>query len=205
MKTLIVYYSRSGTTRVVARALAKDLPADIEEIHCNRYARGFSNYLLAVYESWKGKRPRIDPLAHALSEYELVVIAGPIWAFRPATPLRTFLTQERIRLRRVAFLLTHGGTAGDRSLGEMRTDQRPCAGRDARRAREGREGQQVRCCPLLVRGRAKEIWKRPSDGAASLEAMWVRLLRPSNALTAGLCMKLALFLPLDCGRMRGRF
>ena len=119
MKTLIVYYSRSGTTRVVARALAKDLPADIEEIHCNRYARGFSNYLLAVYESWKGKRPRIDPLAHALSEYELVVIAGPIWAFRPATPLRTFLTQERIRLRRVAFLLTHGGTAGDRSLGEM--------------------------------------------------------------------------------------
>lgn len=119
MKALVVYYSLSGNTRTVATALAKDLGADIEELRCSRYSPGIWGFIRAGYDSWKGDLPPNEPLAHAPSQYELVVIAGPIWAFHPATPIRTFLQRERAGLRRVAFLLTHGGSAAEQSLREM--------------------------------------------------------------------------------------
>jgi len=119
MKSLVVYYSRSGITRTVATMLAKDLAADIEEMRCSRYSLGGRSYWRAVYDSLTGALPPIEPLVHAPSQYELVVIAGPIWASHPATPVRAFLKQECSRLPRVAFVLTHGGGWGERSLREM--------------------------------------------------------------------------------------
>ena len=119
VKALVVYYSLSGNTRAVATALAGDLAADIEELRCSRYSPGFWGYLRACYDSWKGKLPPIEVLAHALSQYDLVMIAGPIWMFHPATPVRAYLKRERSQLPRVAFVLTHGGSAGEQSLREM--------------------------------------------------------------------------------------
>jgi Flavodoxin len=119
MKALVVYYSLSGNTRTVAKVLARDLAADTEELHCPRYASGVWGYMRAGYDSWKGNLPPIEKLTHTPLQYELVVVAGPIWAFHPATPVRTFLKPERTRLPRVAFLLTHGGSAGERCLREM--------------------------------------------------------------------------------------
>jgi hypothetical protein len=89
--------------RTIATALAKDLTADIEEMRCSRYSIGGWSYWRAVYDSVTEALPPIEPLVHAPSQYELVVIAGPIWASHPATPVRTFLKQERCRLPRVAF------------------------------------------------------------------------------------------------------
>lgn len=119
MKALVVYYSLSGNTRTVATALAADLGADIEELRCSRYSSGFRGYFQACYDSWKGNLPPIEALVHAPSQYDLVVIAGPIWMFHPATPVRAYLKLERSRLPRVAFVLTHGGSAEERSLREM--------------------------------------------------------------------------------------
>jgi hypothetical protein len=119
MKTLVLYYSLSGTTRTVATKIAADLDADIEEIRCERYVPGVWGYLRAAYDSGTGNLPPIGPLAHAVSKYELVVIAGPIWAFHPATPARALLKLERERLPLVAFVLTHGGSAAERSLNEL--------------------------------------------------------------------------------------
>lgn len=119
MHALIVYYSRSGTSRAVATELAKELGADIEEIRCARYSPGFRGYLRAAGDSWRGKLPSIEPLTQVPSRYDLVVVGGPVWAFHPATPLRAYLRQQASRLPRVAFFLTHGGSAAQQSLGEM--------------------------------------------------------------------------------------
>jgi flavodoxin len=119
MKALVVYYSLTGKTRTVATALAGELGADIEEIHCKRYAPGFSGFLRAGYDSWRGNLPAIEPLSHAASGYDVVAIGGPVWAWHPSTPVRTYLQQEGPRLPRIAFFLTHGGSASRRSLAEM--------------------------------------------------------------------------------------
>ena len=78
MTVLVVYYSLYGNTCKVALALARDLGADVEELHCGRYSIGMHGFMRAGYDSWRGTLPVIEPLTHRPSEYELVVIAGPI-------------------------------------------------------------------------------------------------------------------------------
>lgn len=119
MKILIVSYSLSGNTRIVATALAKELGADIVELRCNRYARGTIGYFRAGFDSWWGNLPQIEPVSRSPSQYDLVVIAGPIWAWHAATPVRVWLTRERNQLPKVAFLLTHGGAGAETSLLEL--------------------------------------------------------------------------------------
>ncbi len=119
MKILVVYYSLSGNTRRVATALAEALGADLEELRCDRYARSFLGVIRAGYDSWKGALPPLEPPSRAAADYDLAVIAGPIWSWRAAPPVRAWLTAERERLRRFAFLLTHGGAGAEKSLREL--------------------------------------------------------------------------------------
>jgi flavodoxin len=116
---LILFYSLSGNTRAVANALAQEFGADIEEIRCNRYSRGFFGLVRAAYDSWTGRRSPIAPLQHGLGHYDVVLIGGPIWAFHPAPPLRALVRREASQMARVGFFLTHGGSAGEKSLREL--------------------------------------------------------------------------------------
>ena len=45
MKTLVVYYSRSGTTAKLAERIAEELSADKERINCTKSYDGFWGYL----------------------------------------------------------------------------------------------------------------------------------------------------------------
>ena len=119
MKTLVVYYSLSGTSRAVAGALAEELGADIEEIRCARYQRGFLGFMRAGADSWRGRLPAIEQPAHSPSTYDLVVIGGPMWAYHASTPVRAYLLQAAGTLPSVAFFLTHGGSPADKAFREM--------------------------------------------------------------------------------------
>lgn len=109
MRTLIVYYSRTGTTATIARSLANRLDADVREIGCGRYKGGLLRYLLAGYESVRGHLPEIDVTEFAAEQYDLVLIGTPIWTSHPALPVRTFLNRKPELPARVAVFLTHGG------------------------------------------------------------------------------------------------
>ena len=121
MRTLVVYYSLTGSTRAVALSLAKALVADLEEIQCDRYVPGFASYMRAGYDSWRGNLAHTKTLSHSPSNYGLVVVAGPVWAHHPATPIRAFLRDFQTQLPQVAFLLTYGGSGAEQSFREMET------------------------------------------------------------------------------------
>ncbi len=109
MKTLIIFYSRTGTTRKVAKTLADALGADVAEIRCNRYRRGPLRYLRAGYDSVRGNLPPIDIPDTRYSDFDLILIGAPIWTSHPALPLRAFLAQAAELPARVALFLTYGG------------------------------------------------------------------------------------------------
>lgn len=109
LRTLIIYYSRTGTTATIARALANRLDADTREISCNRYTGGMLRYLLAGYDSVRGNLPEIEIPKFAAEKYDLVLIGTPVWTSHPALPVRAFLGGKPELPARVAVFLTHGG------------------------------------------------------------------------------------------------
>jgi protein involved in ribonucleotide reduction len=57
-KTLVVFYSRSGTTRRIAEALSETLKCDLEEITEPKPRTGFLGYIRSILEA-RRKRPSI--------------------------------------------------------------------------------------------------------------------------------------------------
>lgn len=88
-RSLVVYYSLTGTNRRVAEALARDLGADLDPIEDVR-PRRFLGVLRGVLEALASGVPAIrygkDP-----AQYELVVVGGPVWGRSVAPPLRAYL------------------------------------------------------------------------------------------------------------------
>ena len=119
MHALVVFYSLTGTTRRVAQALAAELGAELEEIRCPVYRPGFFGFWQAGYASWKGKIPEIWPPEHKPSDYDLIVVGGPVWGWNACTPVRAYLMREAARLPAVAFLVTVGGVGFERALATM--------------------------------------------------------------------------------------
>jgi hypothetical protein len=119
MRTLILYYSRTGTTRKAAEALAGLLGADLAEIRCDRYRTGVFSYIRAAYDSIRRNLPAIEISPAARQPYDRIVIGGPIWAGRPASPVRSYLAGNNRLPGRVALFLTRIGSPPEPAFAEM--------------------------------------------------------------------------------------
>ncbi|MFO7710637.1 MAG: flavodoxin [Candidatus Woesearchaeota archaeon] len=117
MKTLIIYFSRTETTRKVAEALAKRLKADIERITEPKDREGALGYLRSGKEASLKQLPRINPIKSNPGQYDLVIIGTPVWAFTMASPIRSFLTPNT--LKKVAFFCTMNGSGAKRTFKDM--------------------------------------------------------------------------------------
>lgn len=108
MKTLVVYYSRTGTTRKVAEELAEALGADIEQLKERANREGVMGYLQAGHDSMKHRPAELEPVTTNPADYDMVVMGGPCWAQSICTPIRTYGVEHKESLSRVAFFATAG-------------------------------------------------------------------------------------------------
>ena len=108
MKTLIVYYSRSGVTRRVAQALAERLGADVEELVDTKNRSGAVGFAVACKDAIMKKAVPIKPPAHNPADYDLVVLGSPVWAKTMSSAMRAYLTEQGLGIKLAAvFCTTH--------------------------------------------------------------------------------------------------
>ncbi len=119
MKTLIVYYSRTGTTKRVALKLAGELKADIEELVDKNKRAGAIGYLISGRDAMQRKLAVIEPLRYNPAEYDLVILGTPTWAYTMACALRTYLADHAGEIKQAAFFATHGSDGGDKAIKQM--------------------------------------------------------------------------------------
>jgi len=117
-QTLVIFYSRSGYTKLIGNAIEIACHADVEHIK-NGTRRGLIGYLRSGYEAMNKKMPDIKPVEKNLSQYRLIVVGTPVWAGNIASPVRTFITQYRDQLKDVAFFCTMGGSGADKVFEDM--------------------------------------------------------------------------------------
>jgi flavodoxin len=118
-KALVVYYSRTGATRRVAEELARQLGADLERIQDVRGRSGIFGFARSGREAIQRHLPEIREPALDPGQYQLVVLGTPVWAGTMSSPMRTYITRNRDRLRQVAFFCTQGGENTGRTFAEM--------------------------------------------------------------------------------------
>jgi len=119
MKTLIIYYSRTGITKKVAEQLAKELNADIEEIISIKDRKGAKGYLLCGKEAVKKISAEIKPIKKDPANYNLVLIGTPVWIGKMASPIRTYIMNNKSRIKNAAFFCTEYSSGAETTFREM--------------------------------------------------------------------------------------
>lgn len=98
MKTLVVYYSRTGNNAYLAKRIAQDSKADIEVLK-----PGIGVFpvvmLLSVLKSGTG----IRALKNDISQYDQIILCGPIWAGFLCSPLLDFIKKYKRQGKRLHF------------------------------------------------------------------------------------------------------
>jgi flavodoxin len=124
MKTLVVFYSRTGTTKKVAEAIAEKTGADLEEIKDTVDRGGAMGYLRSGRDAMKKRLTNLEPVLKNPADYDLVVIGTPIWGWNVSAPVRTYLTEQKEKFlpeadKKVAFFCTMGGSGDKNAFSEM--------------------------------------------------------------------------------------
>ena len=107
MKTLIVYFTRTGNTTKIVDTLQTELTADVEKIIEKGNRNGPLGWLKSGRQGASKADVEISPLEADPSSYELVVMAGPVWAGNASAPMRAFMKKYRDSLPETAVFLTH--------------------------------------------------------------------------------------------------
>lgn len=106
-KILVVYYTRTGNVGILAEKISKSLNADIEKIKTEDYS-GFWGYLLGVLDIAFRRKPRISFTKNP-ADYNLIIIGSPIWSEGLAPPIKSYLVQNKGKIKKTAFFCSRGG------------------------------------------------------------------------------------------------
>lgn len=95
-KTLVLYYSETGTTKTVAQEIQQQLGADIESIEpVEPYSGNFQETMQrGQREMQSNEWPALKPLTKKIADYDVVFLGYPIWFGTYANPIVTLVKEQ---------------------------------------------------------------------------------------------------------------
>lgn len=122
MKILIVYFSKTGTTKKLAEKLSVVLKADIESIIDKKKRSGLIGWLTSGRDGMQKVPTEIGPVSKKADNYDVVLIGGPLWGFKSVAPAaRTYLLQNRDLIKKVGFFITFGNTSYTEAFDDLKS------------------------------------------------------------------------------------
>ncbi len=114
MKKLVVFYSYTGHTKMIAENIQQKLNCDILEI---KPVKPYStDYQTVVDEeqnnSSVGKTPDIQKIDKNLNDYDEIIVGTPVWWYTIAPVIRTFFTQNDLSNKTIKPFATNAGWLG---------------------------------------------------------------------------------------------
>lgn len=109
-KIIVVCYTRTGTTKKVADAIAEYLKCEIEELVDTKNRKGIFGWLGAGRDAMREKLTVINDIKHNPAAYDMVIMGTPNWGSNLVPAVRTYLTQNKENLKNVAFFCTTDGS-----------------------------------------------------------------------------------------------
>lgn len=121
-KTLVAYFSATGTTMEAATQLAKAANADLHEIiPAVRYTPADLNWRDKKSRSTlemedKSSRPAIANRVENMEQYDTVFVGYPIWWYIAPTIINTFLEQYDLTGKTIVPFFTSGGSGAGETM-----------------------------------------------------------------------------------------
>jgi flavodoxin len=109
MKSLVVYYTRTGKTKFVAETIASELGADIEEIVDLKKRSGPVGWIMSGKDASRKSQTEIAQTTKQPQDYDLIIIGTPIWAWSPTPAVRTYIQKNSLAGKKVALFYTSDG------------------------------------------------------------------------------------------------
>jgi len=106
VKSLIVYYSRTGNAKFVAEKIAGIFGSDIEEIIDLKSREGKMGWMSAGRDASTGRSTKIAPTTKNPHDYDVLIIGTPVWAWNPSAAIRTYLNNNDLTGKKVALFFT---------------------------------------------------------------------------------------------------
>jgi flavodoxin len=124
-KTLVAYFSASGTTKSKAEQVASAIDADLFEIApVKRYTREDLDWTnkrsrSTVEAQDASSRPAVENKISNPDQYDKVVIGFPIWWYTAPRIIETFLDENDLTGKKIYVFATSGGSGVDKCVNDL--------------------------------------------------------------------------------------
>ncbi|MBA4687461.1 MAG: NAD(P)H-dependent oxidoreductase [Candidatus Galacturonibacter soehngenii] len=128
MKAIIVYFSLEGNVKFVAEKIKKQLNADMlcltpkKEYPTGKVSKFF----------WGGKsvmfneKPKLESYQFNKEDYDVIVIGTPVWASSYTPPIKTFLSENDLSGKSVAFFACQSGNDASKCFEKLKNELKNC-------------------------------------------------------------------------------
>lgn len=122
MNKLIVFFSYTGNTKMIANKIKEKLNCDILEIKTIiPYSKDYDTVVNDEHNSEASNYlPQIEEINIDLSIYDEIILGTPVWWYRPVPAIRTFLKQNDLTGKTIKPFATNAGWLG-RTFKEIET------------------------------------------------------------------------------------
>jgi flavodoxin len=120
MKILVAYYSKTGNTKRAAADIAAGLQADLEEIIDKKKRTGILNWFLSGRDGMKKLGTEIAEPAKDAAAYDMVIVGSPVWGWNIVPAVRTYLENNKGKIKNYAFFVTSGNTDSQKLAGYLK-------------------------------------------------------------------------------------
>lgn len=109
MKSLIVYYSKTGVVDEMAKLIAKKTDSDLYRI------QSASEYDPDMWKAWdqaqeeiaENNMPQLIGTLPDISHYDQVIIGGPVWGYSISNPIHSYLNKTDFKGKPVSAFWTY--------------------------------------------------------------------------------------------------
>ena len=100
-KAIILYYSRTGDTRVVAKTIREALDCDLQEIKDLKDRSGLKGFWGGMKDVTDKVKSEIKPETLNLDAYDLIFICSPTWGMHFSPAITTFMSTMDFKDKKV--------------------------------------------------------------------------------------------------------
>jgi flavodoxin len=121
-KILVVYFSHSGNTRIIAEQIKNATGADIFEIQTVKdYPKDYQTVVeQAKKEINSNYKPKLKTKVNNIEFYDIIFIGSPNWWSTVVPPVATFLTSYNLEGKTIVPFMTHEGSGMGHSVADIK-------------------------------------------------------------------------------------